>query len=97
MAKGYWIARVDVQNEDGYKLYVAANGPVFKKFGAKFIVRGGKCEVPEGNARARNVVIEFSSLQAARDCYESPEYQAAKAIRQTCADGEIVIVEGFDG
>jgi uncharacterized protein (DUF1330 family) len=41
MAKGYWIARVDVNNMDGYKEYVAQNGAVFKKYGAKFLVRGG--------------------------------------------------------
>jgi uncharacterized protein (DUF1330 family) len=48
----------------------------------------------EGKARARNVVIEFPSIQAARDCYNSPEYQAAKAIRVTVADSELVLVEG---
>jgi hypothetical protein len=41
MAKGYWIARIDVHNMDGYKEYVAQNGAVFKKYGAKFLVRGG--------------------------------------------------------
>ena len=51
----------------------------------------------EGAGRARNVVIEFPSMQAALDCYNSPEYQAAKAIRVTVADGEITIVEGNDG
>ena len=44
MAKGYWIARVDVHNPDGYKPYVEQNGAVFKKYGAKFLVRGGKHE-----------------------------------------------------
>jgi uncharacterized protein (DUF1330 family) len=48
----------------------------------------------EGKARSRNVVIEFPSIQAAKDCYNSPEYQAAKAIRVTVADGELVLVEG---
>jgi len=38
--KGYWIARVDVHNMDGYKDYVAQNGAVFNKYGAKFLVRG---------------------------------------------------------
>ena len=42
MAKGYWIARIDVHNMEGYKEYVAQNGAVFKKYGAKFLVRGGK-------------------------------------------------------
>ena len=45
MAKAYWIARVDVHNMDGYKEYVAQNGAVFKKYGARFLVRGGKFEV----------------------------------------------------
>jgi uncharacterized protein (DUF1330 family) len=48
----------------------------------------------EGKARARNVVIEFPSVQAAVDCYNSPEYQIAAKIRQECADGELAIVEG---
>jgi uncharacterized protein (DUF1330 family) len=45
--------------------------------------------------RARNVVIEFPSLQAAYDCYHSPEYQIAAAIRQEVADAEMVVVEGI--
>ena len=49
MAKGYWIARIDVHNMDGYKEYVAQNGAVFKKYGAKFLVRGGKFEAKEGS------------------------------------------------
>ena len=96
MAKGYWVARIDVHDLDGYKRdYVAHNGAVFKKYGAKFLVRGGTHEAHEGPARSRNVVIEFESLQSARECYHSPEYQAAKAIRQKYADGEIVLVEGI--
>ncbi|MEI5679122.1 DUF1330 domain-containing protein [Mesorhizobium sp. CGMCC 1.15528] len=94
MAKGYWIARVDVRDPEGYKDYVSTAKPAFERFGANFLVRGGAHEVVEGPGRARNVVIEFPSLAAARDCYNSPEYQAAKAIRQKFADGEIVLVEG---
>lgn len=94
MAKGYWIARVDVRDPEGYKDYVATARPAFERFGANFLARGGAHEAVEGPGRARNVVIEFPSLAAARDCYNSPEYQAAKAIRQKYADGEIVLVEG---
>ncbi|HEV2901244.1 MAG TPA: DUF1330 domain-containing protein [Pseudaminobacter sp.] len=94
MPKGYWIARVDVRDPEGYKGYVAAAKPAFERFGAHFLARGGDHEAAEGTARARNVIIEFPSLTAARDCYNSPEYQAAKAIRQRFADGEIVLVEG---
>jgi uncharacterized protein (DUF1330 family) len=94
MAKGYWIARVDVRDPERYKDYVATAKPAFEKYGANFLVRGGAYEAMEGKARARNVVIEFPTIQAARDCYNSPEYQAAKAIRVTVADAEMVLVEG---
>lgn len=96
MAKGYWIARVDVRDAEAYKDYVAAAKLAFDRHGAKFLARGGAHEAAEGTARARNVVIEFASLKAAHDCYHSPEYAHAAAIRQRCADGEIVLVEGLD-
>ena len=94
MPKGYWIARVDVRDTERYKDYVSAAKPAFEKYGAHFLARGGAYEKLEGPGRARNVVIEFPSLQAAHDCYHSPEYQIAAAIRQEAADAEMVIVEG---
>ena len=94
MAKGYWIARIDVRDSERYKDYISAAKPAFEKYGAKFLARGGKYHVLEGQARGRNVVIEFPSVEAALDCYNSPEYQAAKAIRITVADGEMLVVEG---
>ncbi|MBA3447665.1 MAG: DUF1330 domain-containing protein [Pseudaminobacter sp.] len=94
MAKGYWIAHVDIRDPVGYKEYIAGAKPAFERFGAVFLARGGAFDGVEGKARARNVVIEFPSMSAARDCYNSPEYQAAKAIRQRFSDGEIVLVEG---
>ena len=96
MPKGYWIAHVAVREPERYKDYVATARPAFERFGARFLARGGDYEALEGSGKPRNVIIEFPSLQAARDCYNSPEYQAAKAIRVTVADGEIVIVEGVD-
>ena len=75
MARGYWIGRVDVHNEEGYKPYSAANVAIFKKFGGRYVVRGGKFECTEGLSRSRNVVIEFPDYAAALACYRSPEYQ----------------------
>ncbi|CCM74074.1 DUF1330 domain-containing protein [Rhizobium mesoamericanum] len=95
MAKGYWIARVDVRDAARYKDYVAAAKPAFEKYGANFLARGGAITELEGKARARNVVIEFPSMQHAVDCYNSPEYQIAAKIRQEVADAEMVVVEGI--
>lgn len=96
MPKGYWIAHVDIRDPERYKDYISTARPAFERFGAKFLARGGAWEAMEGKGRARNVVIEFPSFQAAKDCYASPEYQAAKAIRITVADGEITLMEGAD-
>jgi uncharacterized protein (DUF1330 family) len=95
--RGYWIVRVDVQDEAAYGAYIAANGEAFAAYGARFLVRGGPFELVEGSARARNVVIEFPTHQAALDCYASPEYAAAKALRQGGSEADLIIIAGYDG
>jgi uncharacterized protein (DUF1330 family) len=97
MAKGYWIARVDVHNDDGYKGYAAANPAIFRKFGGRFVVRAGRFEAPEGTPRSRNVVIEFPDYESALACYRSPEYQANIKVRLPHSLAELVIIEGYDG
>lgn len=97
MAKGYWIARVDVTEPDGYAKYAAANGAAFHKFGGRFLVRSGPFEPVEGASRSRNVVIEFPDYAAARACYQSPEYHDAMAHRLGRADIDLIIIEGYDG
>ena len=94
MPKGYWIAHVTVTDAGQYQQYAAATREAFQKYGASILARGGAYEQMEGEGRPRNVVIEFPSLQAAIDCYNSPEYQAAKAKRQGAGIAEIVLVEG---
>lgn len=94
MAKGYWIGHVDVKNSDRYPDYMKAAQPAYDKYGAKFIVRGGRFEAVEGAARGRHVVVEFETYEQALACYRSPEYQAASLIRRRHADGDIMIVEG---
>ncbi len=96
MAKGYWIGRVDISDPDQYAKYIEANAAPFARYGARFLVRSGRFENPEGSCRARNVVIEFPSYEAALACYESPEYQAAKALRIPASEADLVIVEGYD-
>jgi uncharacterized protein (DUF1330 family) len=97
MPKAYWLARIDVSDPEAYKAYVAANAEPFKKFGARFLVRGGRHEIVEGTSRTRNVVIEFPDYAAALACYHSPEYQRAVALRSGSSAADIVVAEGYDG
>ena len=97
MPKGYWIGRVDVTHPEAYKRYVEENAAAFGKYGARFIIRGGRYEAVEGEARARNVVIEFPDYDTALACYHSPEYQAAMKHRQGASVADIIVIEGYDG
>ena len=97
MPKGYWIVHIDVSNPDRYKDYVAANAEPLRKYGAKFLVRGGKFENPEGKVRSRNVVLEFKDYATALACYNSPEYQRAIALRTPHSAGDVIIIEGYAG
>ena len=97
MAKGYWIVRLDVTDAQGYQAHVAANAEAFRRYGARFLVRGGKFEAVEGGSRARNVVIEFADYATALACYRSGEYAEALKLRQGKATADIIIIEGYDG
>ncbi|MDZ7921800.1 DUF1330 domain-containing protein [Rhodoferax sp.] len=57
----------------------------------------GATKNPEGEARSRNVLIEFSSYQAALDCWHSPAYQAAIARRKDVPVIDLIVIEGYDG
>jgi uncharacterized protein (DUF1330 family) len=97
LAKGYWIASVDVNDPEGYKQYIAENRVAFCKYGARYVTRGGKSEVVEGKGRSRIVVLEFKDFATALACYQSCEYSKAIAIRQRAAAADVIIVEGYDG
>lgn len=94
MSKAYWIVRVSVRDEARYPDYLAAAKPAFEKFGARFVVRGSAFEIMEGTARDRNVVVEFADRDTATACYRSPEYEAAKIIRQQYAEADFIIIGG---
>lgn len=96
MPKAYWIAHVDVTNPDGYQHYVAANAAAFSKYGARFLVRGGRFEAPEGKPRSRNIVLEFKDYDTAVACYHSPEYAHAKSLREGHSEADLIIIEGYD-
>ena len=98
MAKGYWIAQVEVKDPDRYKNdYVTALPDVLRKFGGRYVTRGGQTEVVEGKSKSRVVILEFPSYQAALDCYRSPEYAKAIELRRGKAVADIIVSEGYDG
>ena len=97
MPKGYVIARVTVTNPEAYAEYAKGATAAIAQYNGRPLVRGGAHEALEGEARPRNVVIEFESVEQARRYYHSPEYQAAKAERDGHAVADIIIIEGYEG
>jgi uncharacterized protein (DUF1330 family) len=97
MPKAYWIPHLDVHDMKGFQAYRDMADAGHKKFGSKLLVRGGRREVMEGNARARNVLREFNSFDEALAYYHGPDYSAAHPLREPHSACDFVIVEGFDG
>lgn len=95
MPKGYVIARAVVTNASQWALYAAEASKAMQQYGGKPIVRGGQMTIAEGEGRARNVVIEFDSFEAAKAYAQSPEYVAARKLREGAGYIDIVCVEGL--
>ena len=86
----YWVARSKVNNPDQYKKYTDLAPGILQKFGGKILARGGKFKILEGPEKFhRFIVIEFPSLERAVACHDSPEYQAAAALRMKDGAGEL--------
>ena len=92
----YLISQIEVHDPKGYEEYRKLVGPSLAKYGGKFVVRGGKIEVLEGDwAPKRIVVCEFESAERAREWYHSPEYRPAMDVRQKTASAQIIVVHGL--
>lgn len=94
MAKGYLIAHAVVTNPEAWAKYSAGTKIALDKFGGKPLVRGGQCEIVEGDGFQRNVVLEFPSYEAALGYIRSPEYAEAKKHRAGAGTMHLTIVEG---
>lgn len=91
----YIITNAEVFDQEAYGAYGALAPDAIKKYGGEFLTRGGQAEILEGNWQPhRIVVVKFESAQAAKDMYNSPEYQAAREKRIGAADFNMIVVEG---
>jgi uncharacterized protein (DUF1330 family) len=92
----YLISQIDVHDPVRYEDYRKLVGASLAKYGGRFVARGGRIDVLEGDWSPKRVVIcEFDSLERARQWYESPEYKPAMDIRQASSDAKIIVVDGL--
>ncbi len=94
MAAYVW-AEIEVTNPEGYKDYTKHVPPTIAKYGGRFLVRGGASETLEGEwPQQRRVLIEFPSMDAARQWWNSPDYEKPKAMRRANSKGRLLLLEG---
>ena len=95
--KALIITSINVTDPAKYENYKALSGPAMAANGGRFVVRGGKMEVLEGEwPRPRVVVVEFDSFEAAKAAYHSVQYAAARQERLGAADFNMIVVEGVN-
>lgn len=95
MPKGYVVAAIRVHDKDGYERFRVAAGEAIAAHGGRVLARDPRPERREGKLDGSAVVIEFDSLEAARRFYESPEYTAARKLREAAAETDLLLVEGI--
>jgi len=94
----YVIVNIMVRDPARYEEYKRLASPTVPAYGGRYVARGGPVEIREGAwSPARLVILEFPDLERARAWWSSPEYAPAKAVRQSCADTQLVITEGVPG
>lgn len=96
MAKGYLIARAIVTNPTAWAAYAEKATAAAAQYKGRYLARGGRSEVVEGEGRARNIVIEFESFDDARAYAHSEQYAEARKLRENAGIIDIVVVEGAD-
>ena len=94
MAKGYVIAHIRVHDKEKIAKFREMAGPVISEYGGKILVVNPTPEVREGRESGVAVVIEFDSIESARNFYESEKYTEAKAVRELASESDLILVEG---
>lgn len=91
----YVVVQIAIEDPAAYERYKALAPPAIAAYGGRYLVRGGPTEVLEGTWQPpRLVILEFPTAAQARAWWASAEYGPAKALRQQCAQTEMLLVEG---
>lgn len=92
----YVIVEVSISDPGAYEAYKNLTPPSIEAYGGTFVVRGGRSEILEGSGDPeRIVVLEFPTVEKAKEWWSSKEYAPAKAIRQKAATTKMIVVQGI--
>ena len=96
MKKGYLIGQITITDPKKYQQYASETETIIKNFGGRYLIRGGDQIIAEGTPQGNcDVVVEFDSLEKAKEFYKSEEYAKIIDIRKENSIGYILMVEGY--
>ncbi len=92
----YVLVDITVKDAETYERYKQLAPPTIAAYGGRYLVRGGATETLEGTwTPTRLAVLEFPTVERAREWWNSPEYAPAKAMRQASTQTDMLLVEGL--
>lgn len=95
MPKAYLVAHIRIHDTEKFEEFKAMSGPVIQAYGGRVLVRNPAPDHREGDLRGLVIMVEFSTMDQARAFYDSPDYTAAKAVRELAADTDLMLIEGL--
>jgi uncharacterized protein (DUF1330 family) len=91
----YVLVEIEILDPEAYARYMPLAPPAVAAHGGRYLARGGKTDLLEGDAApARIAIIEFPSIERAREWWESAQYKAAREVRRNAARARMVAVQG---
>jgi uncharacterized protein (DUF1330 family) len=91
----YVIVEIDILDPAGYGEYKKLAGATVEKYGGKYVVRGGATEVLEGDWEPKRIVVlEFESMQRAKEWLNCEEYREPRKMRHHTAKTNMIVVDG---
>ena len=94
MSKAYLIARIRVHDKEGFETFKQMSTPLISEYGGRLLARNPEVETLEGNQKGLVVLLEFDSMDEARQFYFSDGYTAAKLVREKASETDLILVEG---
>ena len=92
----YIIVEIDIVDPVGYEEYKKLAKATVDKYGGKYIVRGGETEVLEGDWKPKRIVmLEFESVQRAKEWLNCEEYREPRKMRHRTAKTNMILLEGL--
>jgi uncharacterized protein (DUF1330 family) len=91
----YVIVEIEITDPVGYEEYKKQAGATVEKYGGKYIVRGGKTEVLEGDWKPKRIVVlEFPTMERAKEWLNSDEYREPRKMRHRTARTHMLVIDG---